>query len=382
MIVKLSLTQKGAPAAAIREITLAEGSLVVGRAADCDWSLDDEERVLSRRHCKFTIVGDRIQVEDTSANGIRVNDGKKVLGQGSQADLTDGDRVELGNYVISIEIDSQASLDETQIAAPPSEPPNANRDRELQDEQLEDTISQTLFLPEGAVAAKEIPAVKSDDVPLFEDEVPLLEDGGAAFKGDDPVAAFLDGAGLDRSIFSSAGTVESMHLAGRLYSQMVHKLCELLNDRAVVKAQFRAEQTLVSRDKNNPFKFLVPDDLAAELFKQSQKGFMGAEEAVGSSFRDLKRHQSAVLAGMQTAVYGVLTRLNPDEVEEQVAARKTFGILASGGRKSAAWDDYRALFDQVESEMSDLDRSIFMDHFRKGYEDHIQKLIHAESGTD
>ncbi len=90
---------------------------------------------------------------------------------------------------------------------------------------------------------------------------------------------------------------------------------------------------------------------------------------------------SAVLAGMQTAVYGLLNRLNPDEVEDQISARKTFGILASGGRKSAAWDNYRELFDQVESEMTDLDQSIFMDHFRKGYEEHIQKLIHADSGA-
>lgn len=382
MIVKLSLTEQGDPAAVIREMTLTEGSLVVGRSADCDWALDDEERVLSRRHCKFSIVGDRIQVEDTSANGIRVNDKKNVLGNGSQADLTDGDRVKLGGYVIGIEIDSHTNLDETQIATPSKDTAKENENSELQDDQLEDTISQTLFLPDGAVGARKSPKKKEAEVPLFDDEVPLFADDDTPFEGDDPVAAFLDGAGLDRSIFSAGGTVQSMHLAGRLYGQMVHKLCELINDRSVVKAQFRAEQTLVSREKNNPFKFLVPDDLVAELFKQSQKGFMGAEEAVGSSFRDLKRHQSAVLAGMQTAVQGVLTRLSPDEVEEQVATRRTFGVLASGGRKSAAWDGYRGIFDRVEAEMTDLDRSIFMDHFRTGYEDHIQKLIHAESGSE
>lgn len=380
MIVKLSLAEKtGDLAAAIRETTLAEGSLIVGRASECDWQLDDEDRVLSRRHCKFSVVGERVHVEDTSANGIRVNDDLDVLGQGTQCDLKNGDRVTLGGYVVTVEIVPLANLDATLIETPPVQPSReaskSNESRNSQRDQLEDTLSQTLFLPEGAVAPKENSTQKEEEIPLF-------EDSGSVFEGDDPVAAFLAGAGLDRSIFSSAGTVESMRLAGRLYGQMVHKLCELLNDRSVVKAQFRAEQTLVSRDKNNPFKFLVPDDLVAELFKQSQKGFMGAEEAVGASFRDLKRHQSAVLAGMQTAVYGLLNRLNPDEVEEQIAARKTFGILASGGRKSAAWDNYRELFDHVESEMTDLDQSIFMDHFRNGYEEHIQKLIHAESGTE
>lgn len=84
------------------ELELADGSkhplatarTVVGRGKDADVRLADAS--VSRRHAAFTVVGDRVQIEDLgSTNGMTVN-GERV----QTATLSDGDSVVLGSATI------------------------------------------------------------------------------------------------------------------------------------------------------------------------------------------------------------------------------------------------------------------------------------------
>lgn len=72
-----------------RRISLGE-TATLGRLPECDVTLDDPS--VSRRHARITHTGGIWAVEDlNSTNGLKVN-GRRV----SQADLADGDRLELG----------------------------------------------------------------------------------------------------------------------------------------------------------------------------------------------------------------------------------------------------------------------------------------------
>jgi type VI secretion system protein len=166
--------------------------------------------------------------------------------------------------------------------------------------------------------------------------------------------------------------------AGRLYRQIIGHVHDLLRDRSAVKAQFRAEQTMVTPANANPFKSLMPDELAVRLLRSDQKGYLASEEAVEATFRDVKRHQLAVLSGMHRALVGLVNRLNPDEIEELLSKRSTMSIVTAGGKKAAAWDTYRAYFEQLERDIADLDRSSFMADFRRGYEDRLRQLQNAD----
>jgi type VI secretion system protein ImpI len=69
------------------ERTLKGGSIVLGRAPDCDWVLNDRARLLSRQHCEINLSDDRIMVTDRSSNGIFLNGDTTRLERGRAIEI-------------------------------------------------------------------------------------------------------------------------------------------------------------------------------------------------------------------------------------------------------------------------------------------------------
>lgn len=338
-LLKLRLTRPGEDGGVLEgERLLESGSIVLGRAPDCDWVLNDRARLLSRQHCEVKILGDRFYVTDRSSNGIFLNGDTERLERGRAIEVEHEDQIRIGEYQLTFLVEDG----EGTAGSPAASNPFGEPDPEPE--------------PVPRAAAKP-PA----DIP-----------SGAA------LAAFLEGAQLDPSTMNGAETATVLRRAGRLYRQIIGHVHDLLRDRSAVKAQFRAEQTMVTPANANPFKSLMPDELAVRLLRSDQKGYLASEEAVEATFRDVKRHQLAVLSGMHRALVGLVNRLNPDEIEELLSKRSTMSIVTAGGKKAAAWDTYRAYFEQLERDIADLDRSSFMADFRRGYEDRLRQLQNAD----
>ncbi|MEN3975925.1 type VI secretion system-associated FHA domain protein TagH [Emcibacter sp. SYSU 3D8] len=344
---KLRLTRPGDDGDIVEdERTLRSGSLVIGRAPDCDWVLVDRARLLSRQHCEISLEGDRIHVTDKSSNGIFLNGDTMRLERGRAIEVEHEDQLRIGEYQLSILVE-EGDLD-TDTA--PGDRETFHPDNPFGEPEPE---------PVAAPATK--PAAALADIPR-----------------DGALAAFMDGAQLDLATMRGAEPAAVLKRAGRLYRQIIGHVHDLLRDRSAVKAQFRAEQTMVTPSNANPFKSLMPDELAVRLLRSDQKGYLASEEAVEATFRDVKRHQLAVLSGMHRALVGLVNRLNPDEIEELLGKRSTMSIVTAGGKKAAAWDTYRAYFEQLERDIADLDRSSFMADFRRGYEDRLRQLQNAD----
>ncbi len=344
---KLRLTRPGDDGDVVEdERTLQRGALVLGRAPDCDWVLVDRARLLSRQHCEISLEGDRIYVTDKSSNGIFLNGDTARLERGRAIEVEHEDQLRIGEYQLTILVEEgEPDPDSTQAELEPFHPDNPFGEPE----------------PERAPERPPQPVAALAEIPR-----------------DSALAAFMDGAQLDLSTMRGAEPVAVLKRAGRLYRQIIGHVHDLLRDRSAVKAQFRAEQTMVTPANANPFKSLMPDELAVRLLRSDQKGYLASEEAVEATFRDVKRHQLAVLSGMHRALVGLVNRLNPDEIEELLGKRSTMSIVTAGGKKAAAWDTYRAYFEQLERDIADLDRSSFMADFRRGYEDRLRQLQNAD----
>jgi len=79
-----------------KERKLAPGTTVVGRDATCDLVLNHSR--VSRRHVQFSIAGERCVVKDLgSRNGTYLN-GQQI----EEADVTDGDRLILGRFLLRL----------------------------------------------------------------------------------------------------------------------------------------------------------------------------------------------------------------------------------------------------------------------------------------
>jgi len=81
----------------------------IGRSLDNDWALPDMARFLSGRHAYIHFRGGEYFLEDTSTNGIYVNDSVAPLGKrGSRVLLHAGDVLRLGEYRIMVHIEEKA----------------------------------------------------------------------------------------------------------------------------------------------------------------------------------------------------------------------------------------------------------------------------------
>ncbi len=308
------------------ERTLENSTMMLGRGTDCDWVLDDPDRQLSRHHCEITADATGATVTDHSSNGIFLNGSSDRQPKGEPYRAADGDTFSIGGYTLELRLEADAGAD---VASAP-------------------TPAQS--------AASQAPATPVSSSAL---------------------EAFIEGAGLDPVLMRGADA-HTLFAAGQLYRQFIDNLHDLLHDRSVVKAQFRAEATLVTRGKANPFKALTPEELPFRILASDSPGYMPADEAVDEAFKDVKRHQMALLSGMHSAVAQLIDRLNPLEVERLLSQRSAMSIMSAGGKKSASWDAYQKYFETVEREVADLDSSQFMTDFRNGYEARLRELENAD----
>lgn len=85
------------------------GEYVLGRGTDCDWALNDPDRVLSKRHCAVEFLSGAWQVRDLSTNGTFLNGAGEPVGRDQVRTLRDGDRLRLGPYEIECRVEDEAS---------------------------------------------------------------------------------------------------------------------------------------------------------------------------------------------------------------------------------------------------------------------------------
>ena len=101
----LTLTIISAPASETLEARycqLPKDGGAIGRSERCVLQLPDTECMLSRQHARFISDDEQWFVEDTSSNGLFMNDDRHPLGRGNQRRLLDGDTMRLGSYCLLV----------------------------------------------------------------------------------------------------------------------------------------------------------------------------------------------------------------------------------------------------------------------------------------
>ena len=102
-------TRPTASRPAVQRLDVQGGALTIGRGADCDWTLPDPGRLLSKRHCRLQHEAQGWSVTDLSSNGMTVNG--HPLAPGMPHPVRDGDWLGLGVYEIDVSLASPAAFD-------------------------------------------------------------------------------------------------------------------------------------------------------------------------------------------------------------------------------------------------------------------------------
>ena len=194
--------------------------------------------------------------------------------------------------------------------------------------------------------------------------------------GGDQVAAraLLEALGVDDLDIDDADLPATMGRVGRVLRAMITGLREILMTRTSIKSEFRIDQTMISMGGNNPLKFSVSPEQAIEaLVKPRVKGYLAAEEAAGQALNDIKAHEVAMVTGMEAALKGVLSRLDPEVLVGKIEGSGRVGTLFKG-KKAQYWEIYEKMYAEISDQAENDFHDLFSREFARAYKEQLEKL--------
>jgi FHA domain-containing protein len=170
-------------------------------------------------------------------------------------------------------------------------------------------------------------------------------------------------------------TPEFMRLLGQLLHEAAGGTVDLLVARQTLKREVQAEMTMISTKGNNPLKFSPSAEVALNhLLNPPARGFMPAQQAMRDAYNDLRAHQVAFVAGVQSALEGVIKRFDPTVLEGKLTQKSVLASVLPGSRKAKMWDVFTELYGQISTEANEDFHELFGEEFRRAYDEHIKQL--------
>jgi type VI secretion system protein len=217
------------------------------------------------------------------------------------------------------------------------------------------------------------------DEPELPPPAPRAAASGAAIATASPNAealltAFLTGAGVPELKLPGQDAEAVMNSAGAVFRALVEGLRDVLMSRAAVKSEFRVEQTMLRPRDNNALKFSVtPEEAVAALLLPARTGYKPPLDAAREAFEDIRSHELAVMAGVQTALLGLLHRFDPAVLEKRLQPGMLDSVLP-GARRARTWELFCITYKDITREAEDDFQSVFGREFARAYDAQTSKL--------
>lgn len=353
---------------------------ILGRGDDCDWQLPDPSRVVSAAHAEIRFAGEHFLIRDTSTNGVFLNQSVEPVGKGAEVPLSEGDRLRIGDYEISVSVRSPVprpapGLPSAEPAGPmvaghsllaggPGRPGGGLAGEAGASDVVSEVASETALaagLGERFLGDSHVELPK----PAIPDWNWGAEPPGAARvssgpAGGDGLTALLEGLGLDPDQADSL-SADQCRLLGRLTRTLLDRLLDLLHVRAQQKQELRVKQTLFQRSENNPLKFsATAGDALENLLLRPHSSFLEPEAAVHQAFDGVLVHEKALLKGVERVL---------DELLESGPAPGRRSLFARR-RQLEALQQLRA---RQREDYGDIRRMLRSDTFVDAYEQAVSR---------
>jgi predicted component of type VI protein secretion system len=336
--------QLGARASIV--LGVSGGSL--GRALDNDWALPDPQRYLSGHHARVHFRQGGFYLEDTSTNGVFVNDAAAPQGRRGLYALRDGDVLRMGEYRIRVHIDTDGALPTpgtNTMASMAIDNVVPLRAVGLDTDDLGASLNIEALIPPEATG----PVAKLGGLALRQDGAELsaqqrLTRLRAAAKarlegGITPLAdmrngmqAFCRGAGIDPSKLPMENEAQSLHLAGRLLREALIGLKEVLRAQEVFREHYAIESD--RPDGRSPLE-RGADEYLLELLTGHERHQFDAVMQLRGQFSHAGQHAAAMDPALSRALGQFLAHLAPARME------------AGAGSITASWARYKDIYSNL-----------------------------------
>jgi len=181
--------------------------------------------------------------------------------------------------------------------------------------------------------------------------------------------AFLLAAGVDPATVPA----DTSAVLGTIMRSVVQGLIEVLRARSEIKTEFRMAMTQVKVSENNPLKFAAnAEDALATLFGRRNPAYLPPQEAFDDAFSDVRFHQLAMLVGVRAGFDHLMSRFDPEQLEEVFSKQGGRRSLFGGGAKH--WEMYAARFREMAADRDETFRRLFGEEFARAYEQQLGVL--------
>jgi type VI secretion system protein ImpI len=190
---------------------------------------------------------------------------------------------------------------------------------------------------------------------------PALAPGG-------DLLALLQGAGLA----GAEVTPEVMASLGSILRIVVQGVVDLLRARNEIRREFHVPYTVAQAQGNNPLKLSAnAEDALHDILVKHNPAYLPAREAFEEAFDDLRGHQLAMLNAMRSGYERMLTRFDPQRLENRFDPADK-GAMFKG--RARLWERYQEWFKEETEDPEQCFRRFFGDQFAKAYEQELGKL--------
>jgi FHA domain-containing protein len=192
--------------------------------------------------------------------------------------------------------------------------------------------------------------------------------------------AFCAGAGIDPS-HMPALTPALMQDIGGVMRAAVEGTLQLVAVRATTKHELRAAVTVIQARGNNPLKF-APDASSGieQLLRPTMRGFLAGPAAMTDAMNDLVGHSIGTVAGMRSALEGMLGRFAPQQLESKLVGQSFLDSLLPMNRKAKLWELYLQHFETIREEAQEDFHTLFGKAFLAAYEQQLERLKREGGG--
>jgi type VI secretion system FHA domain protein len=334
----------------------------IGRAHDNDWVLPDAQRFVSAHHARISYRNGTFIVEDTSTNGLFINDELDPVGRLGPQPLRPGDTLRLGGYRIGVRDHDGTVADPSAIVPfsvrpPLDEPGGAQRDIGVELDisalltndadlsaarrafdpwgnpvaesalvQFDNAQQATSRTPRPAVPAQNTPATAATGVNAAPAAAPARTRAAARVE---PAAArtaletFCRGAGMDGRQLPADAQDRLLRLAGLLLREALVGIKELARTQREVR-----QDSGLGTDAEDPERValqnLPVEELLARLLLGHDQRQLDAVQWLRELFGFASRHDAALMRALRPALEEFTRRLDPAVLTPGPASAERF----------------------------------------------------------
>ncbi|WP_462382848.1 type VI secretion system-associated FHA domain protein TagH [Pseudomonas sp. Marseille-QA0892] len=353
---------------------------VIGRSAEADWTLPDNQRLISGRHAEITFEDGAFFLTDVSSNGVELKQEGLGLKKYERYRIRQGDIFCLGRTDIraSFEQATESRTNETVMPGGGMIPDDAFLGLDPMAD-LDPASSQTdpylgmLDLPKDHRTERDHAPIHDEHMIVPELVEPALSTAPPSrpvgMSPIPPLRAGLSAAlGVDLEKLDDEAITTIAIESATLLRYTIAQLQQSVRNRDELKAELQ----LASTDKPyrvNPLEGQAAmEDVMAALFDRHDANGVTARRTIANAFRGLQAHQVALAAAVRAAGKSTFESFAPDRLESLFEADQRKSRFRTDGHR---WRAYRRWYMNHSGADTPVESTSVRD-FAQAYDDQLR----------